>query len=232
MVIFRTYSNIPGQFPDIFVDIFWIFIFYRANGLMDLISAQKNLKYFGMMVYYYDLTYDNLTNIIPSLIIKLPNTIVKLDLYGGDNYFSLSFIINFKNLQVLQLSFFYNEYFKDFEKLQYAIFPQLQVLIIKHSLPKIGLLIKFLEVNGKNLKELCLGDMDCCSDDSLNLAIAKFCTNLRKLSTGFESDELETLEIVFNSCQYLESIKIWCGDEFLSEKETLEAVAKFSQKFF
>ena len=63
-----------------------------------------------------------------------------------------------------------------------------------------------------------LGEIKGDSDDSLNLAIAKFCTNLRKLSTGFKNDELETLKTVFNACQYLESIKIWCGDEFLSEK--------------
>ena len=46
------------------------------------------------------------------------------------------------------------------------------------------------------------------SNDSLNLAIAEFCPNLRKLSVGFKNDELETLKIVFNSCQYLESINM------------------------
>jgi hypothetical protein len=40
------------------------------------------------------------------------------------------------------------------------------------------------------------------------------------------------LKIVFNTCQYLESIKIWCGGEFLSEKEALEMVAKYSPKNF
>ena len=46
------------------------------------------------------------------------------------------------------------------------------------------------------------------SSNSLNLAIAKFCPKLRKLSTGFKNSELETLKLVFNSCQYLESIRI------------------------
>src|SRR5256886_15524100 len=69
------------------------------------------------------------------------------------------------------------------------------------------------------------------SNDSINLAIAKFCTNLRKLSTGFKNDELETLKMVFNECQHLESIKIWCGGwYFLNEKDALETVAKYSHE--
>src|SRR2546430_3931716 len=63
------------------------------------------------------------------------------------------------------------------------------------------------------------------SNDSINLAIAKFCTNLRKLSTGFKKDELETLKMVFNGCQHLESIKIWCGGWYFlnrSEEHTSE----------
>ena len=99
------------------------------------------------------------------------------------------------------------------------------------SCPRYELLIKFLEINGRNLKELYLGEMSGYSDDLLNLAIAKFCTNLRKLSTGFKNDELETLKMVFNGCQYLESISIWCGDGFFSEKEALEAFAKYSHKY-
>jgi len=38
------------------------------------------------------------------------------------------------------------------------------------------------------------------------------------------------LEIIFSSCQYLESICIWCDDKFLSEKVVLEMVAKYSPK--
>ena len=34
----------------------------------------------------------------------------------------------------------------------------------------------------------------------------------------------------FNSCKYLESIKIWCGGEYLSEKEALEMFVKYSPK--
>src|SRR6266498_3078619 len=117
-------------------------------------------------------------------------------------------------MKVLKILKFYNM----------LIFPQLQILKFHYLCPRYGLLIKILEINGRNLKELYLSEMNGDSDDSLNLAIAKFCTNLRKLSTGFKNDELETLKMVFNACQYLESIKIWCGDEFLSEKEALEAI--------
>src|SRR5205823_4664291 len=62
--------------------------------------------------------------------------------------------------------------------------------------------------------------------------IAKYCSNLRKLSTGFKSDELEALERIFNNCQYLESIRIWCGKPFSKAKEVLEVVVKNSPKNF
>jgi len=43
-------------------------------------------------------------------------------------------------------------------------------------------------------------------DNSLNLSVAKFCPNLRKLSVGFKSNELlETMKMIFNNCQ----LNIW-----------------------
>ncbi|CAB4387274.1 unnamed protein product [Rhizophagus irregularis] len=194
-----------------------------SNGLKDLIFVQKNLKYFNLMQYNYPENY------LPSLITKLPNTLIKLNLYGKNSN-SLSFISNFTNLQILQLSFQSSENFEDFDKLQHVILPKLQILKIQRAFPKCELLIKFLENNGKNLKEFYLSDIKGYSDNSLNLAIAKFCPNLKKLSTGIKNDELETLKIIFNNCQYLESIKIWCGSIFLSEKEALETVVKQSHK--
>ena len=68
------------------------------------------------------------------------------------------------------------------------------------------------------------------SDDSLNLAIAKFCQNLRKLSTYFKNNEMETMKIVLNGCQYLESIVIWCNGEYLNEKVALEVFVKSSHR--
>src|SRR6266542_3049813 len=72
--------------------------------------------------------------------------------------------------------------------------------------PNFEYLIEFLEINGKNLKEVHLGDY-CIN--SLNLAIAKFCPNLKLLNTGFNEYDVEILKVILNSCQQLESIKVW-----------------------
>jgi hypothetical protein len=208
-----------------------------SNGLIDLISVQKNLKQLVMSCY----NGEDITNIISSLT-KLPNTIIKLDfLYNNglnnisnfiflptitDKHLELSFITKFTNLQELILSFDYNfEYFKE---LQYASFPQLQVLKFNYSCPKYELLIKFLENNGKNLKEFYVKN----NGYLLNLAIAKFCPNLRKLFTIFRNDELETIKLIFNNCQYLESIQAWCGGRYLNDKEILEIILKYSPRNF
>ncbi|GBB86749.1 hypothetical protein RclHR1_13150005 [Rhizophagus clarus] len=173
----------------------------------------------------------NVSNGIADLI-SIQKNLKCFDIYGGDHRIPLSFIADLSILQVLELSFENDECFGDFEKLQYASFPQLRILKIKAKYPRVELLIKFLENNGKNLKEICIGEYTTCCDNSLNLAIAKFCPNLRKISTGIENNELETLKIIFNSCKNLESVKIWCGGKFLSEKEVLEAFAKYSQNIY
>ncbi|RIA82114.1 hypothetical protein C1645_835889 [Glomus cerebriforme] len=144
--------------------------------------------------------------------------------------------ISFQNLSnntnIVTQEFLSEKDFENFERLQHTIFPLLQILIIKNYLQNYELLTKFLENNGKNLRELFVNCYVNYSDNTLNLAIAVFCPNLRKLSVGFKNGELETLKIVFNSCHYLESIKIWCGGEFLSDKEALEACVNYSQKNF
>ena len=139
----------------------------------------------------------------------------------------MSFIAKFTNLQELVLLLGYDDDYKGFEKLQYVTFSQLQILKIQDVCPRFEILINFLENNGKNLKKFYVGELGRFSDNSLNLAIAKFCPNLRKLSAGFKNNELETLKIISNNCQYLESIKIWCGVEYLSEKEALDTVIKY-----
>ena len=80
-----------------------------------------------------------------------------------------------------------------------------------------------MEINGKYLKEFYVRD----NGSLLNLAIAEFCPNLRKLFTGCKINK-EVLKKIFNNCQYLESIKIWCADYYLSEKDLLEVVAEYS----
>jgi len=70
------------------------------------------------------------------------------------------------------------------------------------------------------------------NDNALNLAIAKSCPNLRNLFTIFRKDELETLKMILNNCQYLESIEVWCGNEYLNEGKLFEFIAKHSPKNF
>ena len=82
----------------------------------------------------------------------------------------------------------------------------MQILRITFPSPEFELLINFLEINGKTLRELYISELEKICDNSLNLAIAKFCPNLRKLSIGFKSYELETMKIVFNSCHYLSNV--------------------------
>ncbi|CAB4395914.1 unnamed protein product [Rhizophagus irregularis] len=126
-----------------------------------------------------------MANKIFSLMSKVPKTLIKLGIDSRIYYIpSLSFIANFSNLQELKLSLGFKKCIVGFEKLQYVIFSQLQVLKIRNAIPSDGILIKFLENNGKNLKEIYI-------------------------------------------C--FESIKIWCGGEFLSEKQALETVVKYSQ---
>ncbi|PKY50260.1 hypothetical protein RhiirA4_466644 [Rhizophagus irregularis] len=201
------------------------FIRIISNGIVDIISVQRNLKHFGILLYH------ECNDKFFSLMSKVPKTLIRLGIDSRIYYTpSLSFIANFSNLQELKLSL--KKYIVGFEKLQYVIFSQLQVLKIRNAFPSDGLLIKFFENNGKNLKEIYIGESECCNDklfNLLNLAISKFCPMLRKLSTRIKNNELETLKIIFNSCKYLESIKIWCGDEFLSVKQALETVVKYSQ---
>jgi hypothetical protein len=200
-----------------------------SKELVNLIFVQKNIKYFDIMLGY-GLTGNELFNIIPSLMEKLPNTLIKLKIYGNQHHYtSLSFIVNLINLQELVLYFSRDGCFGDFKNLQYANFPNLEILKIQDKCPKVDDLIKFLKNNGKNLKEIYIGDDDGKSDNSVNLVISEFCSNLKKLSVGIKSNELETLRIILSNCKYLESIKIWCGDEFLSEKQALETVVKYSQ---
>ena len=89
----------------------------------------------------------------------------------------------------------------------------------KYDFPRNELLIKFLENNGRNLKEIYL---HVGSDDPLNLDIARFCPNLKLLSTVFRDDEMETLRVILNRCQQLEVIGVWCGEGYLNQVELLQ----------
>ncbi|GBB88024.1 hypothetical protein RclHR1_14540003 [Rhizophagus clarus] len=200
-----------------------------SAGLKDLISSQNNLKHLSLTQTYGIIDW---TDIIPSLS-KHSNTLIKLKIYGSEYYYRnrpLSFVTKFTNLQELVLSFHYNYFNELNNKLQTIIFPHLQILKFPHSCPEDEILIKFLENNGKNLKELYIVNNN--DSDSLNLAIAEFCPNMESLSILFKSDKLEALKVILNNCQQLKSIETQYYPSLLSEKELLEALAKYSPKNF
>jgi hypothetical protein len=190
------------------------FVGVISNGLADLISAQQSLKY--LKIFQWHDCRGLTTDIIISLT-NLPNTLIKSEFHGGYRMvpFSLLFIARLTNLQEIILTFKYQVAFEDFKELQYVTFSRLQTLKFKCECPRNELLIKFLENNGKNLNEFYA----LKSNNSLNLAIAKFCPNLRKLFTKIRKNELETLKVILNNCQHLESIEIRCSTSFSSLRQ-------------
>ncbi|RIA99328.1 hypothetical protein C1645_811565 [Glomus cerebriforme] len=194
-----------------------------SNGVAKLISSQKNLKHLRLVQ-----TFDGMcwTEIIPSLKIQSIE-LTKLYLSSYSVNVPISFIINFKNLQELVLSFKSERAFLDnFDQLKQVTFPQLKVLKFLDECPKVETLIEFLEINGKNLEELYVTN----NDNLLNLAIAGLCPNLKSLYAIFKDDEIETLKVILSSCQHLESIRVWCDGEYLNEKDFLGILAKYSSK--
>ncbi len=169
-----------------------------------------------------DFNYGNLS----SLTKRSNNNIIKLVIYERKCFVPSSFISKFSNLQELEFSF--DHYIEVLKILRHVIFPEFVILKFKEECPKHEDLTIYLENYGKNLKVLHLG----VNNDSLNLAIAKFCPNLKTLYMVFKDDEIDTLKIILNGCQQLESIKVWCGDFYLNETELLEVVAKCSSKKF
>ena len=93
-----------------------------------------------------------LVNKIPKST-KLSNTLTKLIIDGRNDYIPLQFITGFTNLQELTLSLCQMNSLEEFQILQHVNFPQLQILKFGNKCPRNQLLIKFLETNGKNLKE-------------------------------------------------------------------------------
>jgi hypothetical protein len=149
-----------------------------SNGLKDLISSQNNLKCLILQDHFKS----DCAEIIPHLT-KHSNTLIKLKIYGNEYYQNkpLSFVAKFTNLQELVLSFRYKYYFDELNhKLQYISFPQLQTLKFPYTYPKDDITIKFLENNGKNLKEFYVRELLDDDLNSLHLSIAKFRTNLFK----------------------------------------------------
>ena len=144
----------------------------------------------------------------------------------------LSFIGKFTNLQELVLSYCYGDIDEVFKTLQYVNLPRLQILNFKYGKhPRFELLTKFLDNNGKKLKELHINSNYVGNDNKLlNSVIAKFYPNLRRLS--IKNDEFSTLKNLFYKSQYLESIRVWSHDEYLDTKKLFEILTKYSPKNF
>ncbi|PKC05029.1 hypothetical protein RhiirA5_421459 [Rhizophagus irregularis] len=193
-----------------------------SNGLAELISSQKNLKNVILQNYY---TTTNNGKKVLNTFKKFSSTLIKLKI--RKSYMPLLFISDFNNLQELILSSDYYGGCNYFNQLQHVIFPKLKVLKF-YTFLEVEKLIKFLEINGKNLKELYIRD----ENNSLNLAIAKFCPNLKTLFTKFIINEPETLKTILNNCQYLENINFWRGYRYLNEIEFLDILTNYSPKNF
>ncbi|CAI2168075.1 6737_t:CDS:1 [Funneliformis geosporum] len=192
-----------------------------SDGLTDLISVQQNLK---SIKIYQSYKCKSLTRIIPFLA-KHSNTLTKVNINGVYDE-SLLFLVNSINLQELVL-YHYNDFFEDFKTLQHITFPQLRVLKFKHQHINQDYFIKFLENNGKNLEEYY-----GINNNTINLSIGKFCSNLKLLCTTFMRNESEALIVILSNCHLLEGIKVLCGNYYLNESELLEVVAKHSPKPF
>jgi hypothetical protein len=123
-------------------------------------------------------------------------------------------------------------HFEDFKMLQYVNYSKLHTLKIPYQCPRPEYVMKFLENNGKNLKKFHTDE----NDKALSLSIPNYCPNLKSLFVIINSDELDILKTIFINCQYLESIKVWCGKgyfgSYLSEKEIFETVINHSQNNF
>ncbi|CAI2191362.1 19438_t:CDS:1, partial [Funneliformis geosporum] len=200
-----------------------IFQSRTSNELAELVSVQNNLKNLEL-----DFQYDAKDQSI--FFTKIPNTLTKLHIHGRSVCIPWSFISELSNLQELSLSLVNRMCgLKDFSKLQYANFPQLQILKFGYECPDDENLTKFLEINGKSLKELILCENIHCS---INLDIGNFCPNLRSLCTMFSDGNVELLKVIFDGCQQLESIDVLRCDYFLDESILLEIVVEFSPKMF
>ncbi|PKC57045.1 hypothetical protein RhiirA1_473104 [Rhizophagus irregularis] len=215
---FHQLSQICHNLQSISID----FHYDVSNGLKELIFLQNNLKDLTLSAF----DYVSWENIIPA-ITKHSQTITKLRLYS-DNELPFSFVGSFSNLQEFIFSFSDGSSFEDFKELQYVNFSKLQILKIPLQCPHPDYVKKFLEINGKNLKKFYTDE----NDKSLNLSIAKFCPNLTSLFIIFNKGEKDILKTIFNNCQHLESIKIWGGKEYLTEKEVFEIVVNHSPKCF
>ena len=151
--------------------------------------------------------------------IKIPTTLVKLSLNISARS-RLSFTSNFENLQELVLK---SKDGKCFNKFTEVEFRKLRRLEFPEESPNDQLMRNFLENNGENLETFYIKQYN------LGPPIAEVCPTLHAL---FLRDDTNALKKLFTSCQKLESIKVRVGGKFVTEKELLNIVTKYSPKSF
>lgn len=173
-----------------------------SDGLSDLISAQQNLKCLRLIRSSTHINPRGLKTLAESI----PNSLISISIRGGRRLHQklLPCIPRLINLQELKLTFYSKDSYESFKELQHAIFPQLQILVIKCECPGDDLLIKFLENNGKNLKMLHIQR----NGHALNSAVADLCPNLLGLSAKITYDRERIIESIINGCRYLNHINI------------------------
>ncbi|PKY13550.1 hypothetical protein RhiirB3_465480 [Rhizophagus irregularis] len=226
------YSDIHSEFfyhlSHICQNIQSLSISFSDNGISDglayFISSQNNLKSLKLS----SCSKNELRTIIPSLV-KSSLTLTKLRIHSSDACMA-SFISMFMNLQKLVLISESKDFFDDFDQLQHINFPHLRTLKFPYSVPKAGPLLNFLEINGKYLNKYYV----CDCYESMKLAIAKFCPNLKGLYViiSEEEDDLESLKLILKNCQFLESINASYSYKHLKSKEFYEILVNYSPKNF
>src|ERR1043165_2304801 len=170
-----------------------------SDGLKDFIVSQRSLKSFGLDVL------DNQWRHMRPALSGLHNTITRLHIGNWGHDVDLTFITSFRELRELVIS---SSHVHD--ELRHLILPNLQTfryLFVPYGLPTLDPFIQFLKNNGKNLDDLYI---NYAGDQAVNLSIIRHCPNLKRLTIVIKKGESVILKNIFNGCQDLESIKVWC----------------------
>lgn len=191
-----------------------------SDGLKELISLQSHLNCLRLDFLGSSLDHRDWMDIIPALT-KHSNTLTNLCIIIDADW-PLSFIGSLMNLRGF---FFQLGSIESSCELQHVTLSNLQVLKMPLRCPKQEILMKFLEINGKNLYKLDIGDMD----ESLCLLIISFCPNLKEFFISIEENELDVFRTIFNSCRHLESMELLCDGDM---KGTLDDIIKYSSEGF
>ncbi|RIA87405.1 hypothetical protein C1645_827826 [Glomus cerebriforme] len=194
----------------------------ELDELANLIAVQKNLNCLQIYLWHCNIEDNN------DKLSFIPNNFDQLIIHGSIYFIPLAFIGNLRNLKEMILSFRNSDSFDDFYIFRSVNFPFLRSLKFTYKCPRNEFLIKFLENNGQNLIEFYVHE----GNNLLNLAIVKFCPNLIRLSTGFKNNELETLKIIFIHLHNLETIRVWCCEEYPKEVDIFKIVVNYSNEHF